>query len=277
MAKKKEQLLHFIDAYRSLPELWDIECPSYSNRVKKAAAYDILIEKLKPLEPDAVRDSVVKKINNLRSTFRKELKKVNDSKRSGAGSDDVYVPSLWYFNELMFLVDQETPDTSESTFAVDNAVDNENSQESMVSNYKRKTNQGSWSEENLNMAIYECRNGTKISTAASLYNIPFTTLKRKTQRAEVLTTTPVKNIQLEKMKKAERKIINTVAKRPTRKSVRKSFNFESTKKKHQRTPLNIFVPYVQKNMYVDLEENQLKIGYNVTFVKSGIMRIVHHT
>lgn len=131
MAKKKEQLLHFIDAYRSLPELWDIECPSYSNRVKKAAAYDILIEKLKPLEPDAVRDSVVKKINNLRSTFRKELKKVNDSKRSGAGSDDVYVPSLWYFNELMFLVDQETPDTSESTFAVDNAVDNENSQESV--------------------------------------------------------------------------------------------------------------------------------------------------
>lgn len=80
------------------------------------------------MEPDAVRDSVVKKINNLRSTFRKELKKVNDSKRSGAGSDDIYVPSLWYFNNLMFLVDQETPDTSESTF---NAVDNENNQDSV--------------------------------------------------------------------------------------------------------------------------------------------------
>jgi CO dehydrogenase/acetyl-CoA synthase gamma subunit (corrinoid Fe-S protein) len=128
--KKREQLLYFIDAYRSLPELWDIECPSYSNRIKKAAAYNVLIEKLKPLEPDAVRDSV-KKINNLRSTFRKELKKVNDSKRSSAGSDDVYVPSLWYFNELMFLVDQETPDTSELTFAVDNAVDNENGQNSV--------------------------------------------------------------------------------------------------------------------------------------------------
>ncbi|KAL4126231.1 hypothetical protein QTP88_010457 [Uroleucon formosanum] len=98
---------------------------------KKAAAYDVLIEKLKPLEPDAVRDRVVKKISNLRSTFPKELKKVNDSKRSSAGSDDVYVPSLWYFYELMFLVDQETPDTSESTFAVDNAVDNENSQDSV--------------------------------------------------------------------------------------------------------------------------------------------------
>ncbi|KAL4100705.1 hypothetical protein QTP88_020739 [Uroleucon formosanum] len=55
--------------------------------------------------------------------------------------------------------------------------------------------------------------------------------KRKTQRTEVLTTTIVKNIQFEKMKNAERKIKNTLTKRPTRKSVRKSLNFESTKKK----------------------------------------------
>ncbi|KAG8238136.1 hypothetical protein J437_LFUL017297 [Ladona fulva] len=96
----------FIDAYRSLPELWDSTCVSYSNHVKKAAAYDVLIEKLKPLEHDATRDSVVKKINNLRSVFRKELKKinnlrsvfrkelkkVNESKKSGASANDVYVP-----------------------------------------------------------------------------------------------------------------------------------------------------------------------------------------
>lgn len=68
------------------------------------------------------------------------------------------------------------------------------------------------------------------------------TRKRKTQRAEVLTTTPVKNIQLEKMKNAERKIINTVAKRPTRKSVRKSLNFESTKKKASEDSTQYFCP-----------------------------------
>ncbi|PNF27251.1 hypothetical protein B7P43_G05318, partial [Cryptotermes secundus] len=86
---KKDSLLAFIDGYQSLPELWDTACVSYSNRVKKAAAYDVLIEKLKPLEPDATRDSVVKKINNLRSVFRKELKKVNESKKSGASANDV--------------------------------------------------------------------------------------------------------------------------------------------------------------------------------------------
>jgi hypothetical protein len=109
---KREATLAFIETYRSLPELWDTENSHYSNRVKKAAAYDTLIEKLRVLEPDASRESVVKKINNLRSTFRKELKKVNDSKRSGTPVDDLYVPSLWYYNELLFLVDQETPDKS---------------------------------------------------------------------------------------------------------------------------------------------------------------------
>jgi hypothetical protein len=62
---EKDSILAFIDGYRSLPELWDSACVSYSNRVNKAAAYDVFIEKLKPLEPDATRDSVVKKINNL--------------------------------------------------------------------------------------------------------------------------------------------------------------------------------------------------------------------
>ena len=112
---KREATLAFTEAYRLLPELWDTENRHYSDRVKKAAAYDTLIEKLKVLEPDASQESVVKKINNLRSTFRKEVKKMNDSTHSGTSADDdLYFPSLWYY-ELLFLVDQETPDKSLST------------------------------------------------------------------------------------------------------------------------------------------------------------------
>jgi hypothetical protein len=51
----------------------------------------------------------VKKINSLRSCFRKELKKAKDSKTSGAGADDTYTPSLWCFQELLFLTYQEVP------------------------------------------------------------------------------------------------------------------------------------------------------------------------
>jgi len=37
------------------------------------------------------------------------LKKINDSKRSGAGSDDTYAPSSWAFEELTFLTNLEKP------------------------------------------------------------------------------------------------------------------------------------------------------------------------
>jgi hypothetical protein len=44
--------------------------------VQKDAAYARLVGKLKKVEPSANKDSVVKKINNIRSNYRKELKGV---------------------------------------------------------------------------------------------------------------------------------------------------------------------------------------------------------
>jgi hypothetical protein len=64
---------------------------------------------LKEFDPDANKEKVVKKVNSLRSCFRKELKTVNDSKTSGAGANDTYTPSLWYFQEPLFLTYQEVP------------------------------------------------------------------------------------------------------------------------------------------------------------------------
>ncbi|KAK3889672.1 hypothetical protein Pcinc_006238 [Petrolisthes cinctipes] len=52
---------------------------------------------------------VAKKMNNLRSAFRKEHKKDISSLRSGASADDIYQPSVWYYEQLLFLQDQETP------------------------------------------------------------------------------------------------------------------------------------------------------------------------
>jgi hypothetical protein len=36
-------------------------------------------------------------------------KNVRESKKSEAGADDIYHPNLWYFSDLLFLKDQETP------------------------------------------------------------------------------------------------------------------------------------------------------------------------
>ncbi|PIO37879.1 hypothetical protein AB205_0152470, partial [Aquarana catesbeiana] len=50
--------------------------------------------------------SSMQKIGSLRSTYRKELNKVQASMRSGAEAEDVYVPSLWHYNRMRFLEDQ---------------------------------------------------------------------------------------------------------------------------------------------------------------------------
>lgn len=51
----------------------------------------------------------------MRSTYRKEIAKVNKSLRSEAGEEDICKPTLWYYNLLNFLNDQETPRQSQNT------------------------------------------------------------------------------------------------------------------------------------------------------------------
>ena len=76
-------MTEFIEIYRSNPCLWQIKSKEYSDKVKRNAAYDLLVEKLKSKDDGANRDAVTKKINNIRSSFRKEYKKVLQSMRSG--------------------------------------------------------------------------------------------------------------------------------------------------------------------------------------------------
>ena len=98
----------FIDIYRQNPCLWKVKSKEYSDRNLKNSAYEKLVTKLKEKDENGNRDSVVKKINTLRSSFRKECKKVSASMKSGAAADAVYRPCLWYYELLLFLQDQET-------------------------------------------------------------------------------------------------------------------------------------------------------------------------
>jgi len=51
----------------------------------------------------------------LRIAFSKEHKKVIKSQVSGAGAEEMYAPGLWYYNQLLFICDQETPHNSTSS------------------------------------------------------------------------------------------------------------------------------------------------------------------
>jgi len=104
----REFLREFIELYQSFPCLWLVKSKEYSDRNKKGLAYEEMVKKYKEFDPSADRNTVVKKINALRTVYKKELSKVNNSSKSGAGADEIYKPSLWYFDLLHFLNDQDT-------------------------------------------------------------------------------------------------------------------------------------------------------------------------
>lgn len=113
--KEKSILTDFIELYRINPCLWKVKSKDYMDKNKKDSAYKLLLEKLKELNPDAVLEDVKKKINSLTSCFCKEYKKTMNSVKSGAGTEEIYQPQLWYYDLLMFLKDHEIPKYSVGT------------------------------------------------------------------------------------------------------------------------------------------------------------------
>lgn len=90
--------------------------------VIKKADYETLLSKYKEMFPKASKDDVKKKLNSLRTNYRKELKKYLQSMKSGSSADDIYQPTLWYLNEMVFLQDQETPLDSQSSMDAQSTV-----------------------------------------------------------------------------------------------------------------------------------------------------------
>ncbi|PIO15305.1 hypothetical protein AB205_0105450 [Aquarana catesbeiana] len=104
----------FIDMFRELPCLWEINHPHYRNQTKRKAALDQLCEIVKQVIPIADITYLKILIGGLRSTYVRERQKVQDSQRSGA-VDDIYVPRMWYYDRLHFLAGQTEPRSSLSS------------------------------------------------------------------------------------------------------------------------------------------------------------------
>lgn len=97
----------FILLYEEKPCLWNAKSKNFRNKQLRNAAYEQLIEKCKELFPNANKEFVVKKISSFRASFRRQLRKIESTKRSGTGADSIPEATLWYFELLSFLMDQE--------------------------------------------------------------------------------------------------------------------------------------------------------------------------
>lgn len=109
-------MIEFFDVLKNENAIWQTKSEKFKDKVEKQKSWEKLVTKWKEVDKNATVDVVKKKYNCLRTTYRRELQKMRKSERSGAGAEDIYVPSLWYFDHLNFLLDQETQLEGISTF-----------------------------------------------------------------------------------------------------------------------------------------------------------------
>ncbi|XP_054747168.1 uncharacterized protein LOC129252984 [Anastrepha obliqua] len=111
----KQFILKFIENYQCLPALWNAKVEAYCDREEKAKQYEILLEIYKERYPSATVEDVKKKINVLRTNLQREKQRLAEISRSGAGSEESLETNLFYYDEMEFLSDMETPCSSKSS------------------------------------------------------------------------------------------------------------------------------------------------------------------
>ncbi|CAG9762306.1 unnamed protein product [Ceutorhynchus assimilis] len=113
MEKQSQQQIYenfirkLIKSYEANPALWKKEDPNYKSRESREKAMNNLLEVACEFFPDANMDFVKGKLENIKGGFRREHKKVTESKRKAKHDGDIYVPALWYYNHLLFLVGEQ--------------------------------------------------------------------------------------------------------------------------------------------------------------------------
>lgn len=93
-----KEIIEFLNMFRKYECLWNPSCDLYMKRNAKDAAFIELMAEMKSggLEVSTILQ-LKKKIKVLRDSYRLELNKVKQSRKSGAGLDDVYKPKLVWF------------------------------------------------------------------------------------------------------------------------------------------------------------------------------------
>jgi hypothetical protein len=102
-------ILECIQVYKSLPALWDVKSKEYSNgQEKKKDTYAMLLDKYRDRYTQANREDVTKKCNPLGTNLRKEMKRLDNSEKSGAGSEGVFFSFFAFTSKAKAMAIQAT-------------------------------------------------------------------------------------------------------------------------------------------------------------------------
>ncbi|CAK1595739.1 unnamed protein product [Parnassius mnemosyne] len=92
-----------------MPYLYNKNDKNYLNKVMREEGFKVLLNIYKNYDRNGTIKILKKKIDSLKTTYFRELIKVKASRQTGAGTDNIYVPTLWYFDALNFLASPAEP------------------------------------------------------------------------------------------------------------------------------------------------------------------------
>lgn len=124
-SKMEQEIIRaVIEKYRKLPFLWKKEHEEYFNKAVRERGYKAMLRIYRNWDEECTMNMLKKKIDNLRSNYLKEHKKVLASQRAGG---KLYVPTLWYYNSLTFLNNQSSNDNDDENGLQDPLEDDQSS------------------------------------------------------------------------------------------------------------------------------------------------------
>lgn len=97
----------FVMLYKGHECLWNMHTEIYRNKQARQSALSDICVKME-IENFGINDAKMK-IKSLRATFQQEQNKVEQSERSGAGTQDVYKPALKWFPLMKDIIKQRVP------------------------------------------------------------------------------------------------------------------------------------------------------------------------
>jgi len=97
----KSSIVDLINAYKSEENLYDPKNQLYYNKKARSNSLKRITDKIAKRRQATSTEDITKKIQTLRTQFGQEVSKIEKSKC--LGSDLVYRPKIWWFEQLSWI------------------------------------------------------------------------------------------------------------------------------------------------------------------------------
>ncbi|XP_036146664.1 uncharacterized protein LOC118646889 [Monomorium pharaonis] len=102
---KNTEICTVLEILKNYPIIWNIKLKDYSNKPMRDGQVAMMLIDLEKRNLKMCEEEFRAHLKSIKDTYRKELKKVNSSKKSGTDPDSLYIPRLtWYDSFLREIV-----------------------------------------------------------------------------------------------------------------------------------------------------------------------------